>query len=121
MSPDRSTDAVLLAHIADCIARVNEYAGRSRRAFFDSRLVQDAVVRNLQILSESTQRLSPEIKDTEPSVPWRGIAGFRNVLAHGYLGLDLEAIWTVVEHDLPDLADAVERMADGISRGHLGE
>lgn len=76
-----------------------------------SRLVQGAVIRNLQTLTESSQRLSDEIKATEAQIPWRELAGFRNVIVHAYLGVDLEAVWLVVEQDLPVLSDAVSRMA----------
>ena len=69
------------------------------------------MLRNLQTLAESSQRLSVEIKLTEPQIPWRELAGFRNVIVHGYLGIDLAAVWLVVEHDLPALAEAVDRMA----------
>jgi uncharacterized protein with HEPN domain len=67
-------------------------------------------MRNLQILTESSQRLSSEIKATEPQIPWRELAGFRNVIVHGYLGVDLGAVWLVVEQDLPALTEAVNRM-----------
>lgn len=110
MSPDASSDQVLLEHIQECIERIQEYTCAERANFFESQLIQDAVVRNLQILAESTQRLSDTLKAIEPDVPWRNIAGFRNVLAHGYLGIDLEAVWLVVERDLPELSKAVERM-----------
>ena len=111
MKADTESDKVLLAHIGECIARVREYTASGRCAFFQSRMAQDAVLRNLQTLAESTQRLSDEIKEGEPDIPWRSISGFRNVLVHGYLGIDIEAVWGVVEEDLPALSDAVGRMA----------
>lgn len=110
MKPGYDADLVLLAHIQDCIERIHEYTSGDRAIFIGSQLVQDAVIRNLQTLAESTQRLSESIKATEPAVPWRDIAGFRNVLTHGYLGLDTEVVWSVVEQDLPGLAQAVQRM-----------
>ena len=73
--------------------------------------MQGAAIRNLQTLAESSQRLSGEIKGTEPQIPWRELAGFRSVIAHGYLGVDLAAVWLVVEQDRPPLAAAVNRMA----------
>ncbi|MBV8603473.1 MAG: DUF86 domain-containing protein [Pelomonas sp.] len=76
----------------ECIERIWEYTGRDRTRFENSRLVQDAVVRNLQTLTESSQRLSDGIKATESQVPWRELAGFRNVIVHGYLGIDLAAV-----------------------------
>ena len=110
MKPDSRSDRVLLEHILECIARIREYTGGKRATFDGSKMVQDAVVRNLQTLAESTQRLSESLRNTEPGVPWRAIAGFRNVLTHGYLDIDVEAVWSVIELDLPELASAVERM-----------
>ena len=95
----------------DCLDRILEYTNADRTRFDASRLVQDAVIRNLQTLAESSQRLSSEIKGTEPQIPWRELAGFRNVLVHGYLGVDLGAVWLVVEQDLPALNEALNRMA----------
>jgi uncharacterized protein with HEPN domain len=94
----------------DCLGRIAEYANAERTRFDASRLVQDAVIRNLQTLAESSQRLSGEIKGTEPQIPWRELSGFRNVIVHGYLGIDLGAAWLVVEQDLPALTQAVNRM-----------
>ena len=73
-------------------------------------MVQDAVVRNLQLLTESSQRLSDALKATEPSIPWRELAGFRNMLVHGYLGIDRQVVWSVVERDLPPPSAALARM-----------
>ncbi len=105
---------MLLAHMGDCLDRIFEYTNGERSRFDASRLVQDAVIRNLQTLAESSQRLSGEIKATEPLIPWRDLAGFRNVIVHGYLGVDLVAVWLVVEQDLPSLSEAVNRMATSL-------
>ena len=110
MTPDAHSDRVLLEHIRECIKRIEGYTDGGQSAFHESLLVQDAVVRNLQTLAESTQRLSDSIKLTEPDVPWRAIRDFRNVLTHGYLQIDTEVVWSVVEKDLPTLAASIERM-----------
>lgn len=110
MNPGPDSDRVLLAHMRECIERVREYTAGDRARFETSRLIQDAVIRNLQTLTESSQRLSDSIKAAEPQVPWRELAGFRNVIVHGYLGMDLAAVWLVVEQDLPPLAAALDRM-----------
>ncbi len=96
--------------MGECIERIREYTAGERSHFKVSRLVQDAVIRNLQTLTESSQRLSDDVKATEPQIPWRDLAGFRNVIVHGYLGIDLAAIWLVVEQDLPPLGAALARM-----------
>ena len=77
-------------------------------------MVQDAVVRNLQTLAESTQRLSDSIRTTEKDVLWPAIAGFRNVLVDAYLDIDLDAVWSVVDRDLPKLEKATRRMARSV-------
>jgi uncharacterized protein with HEPN domain len=74
-----------------------------RQEFLGSRLIQDAVLRNLQTMAESTQRLSDALRVAHPEIDWRRMAGFRNVLVHNYLGIDLDIVWEVVVRDLPDL------------------
>jgi uncharacterized protein with HEPN domain len=93
-------DLLYAAHILDCIER---YCAAGREAFLSDTLIQDAVLRNLQILAESAQRISPEVKDQHPQVDWRAISGFRNVLVHDYLGLDLARVWQIVSVDVPVL------------------
>ncbi len=99
-------DSVYVVHMLDCLQRIDEYV-ESKEQFYSSRLVQDAVVRNLQVMAESSQRLADEFKKTYPDIPWRGISGFRNILVHDYLGVDLDMIWSVVEQDLPKLKQAL--------------
>ena len=99
-------DSIYLQHVLRCIARIEEYAADGRESFFSSPLIQDGVIRNLQTLAESGQRLSEAIKDTHPEVDWKGLAGFRNVLVHDYLGVDLGLVYRAVEHDVPRLKRA---------------
>jgi uncharacterized protein with HEPN domain len=73
-------DRVYLKHILRCIARVEEYTTAGRESFFSSHLIQDGVIRNLQTLAESSQRLSDGVRVSHPAVDWKGLAGFRNVL-----------------------------------------
>ena len=103
-------DQIYVEHMLECIERVERYAYPDRETFMRSDLVQDAVARNLQTLAESSQRLSDEIKNTQSHIDWRALAGFRNVLVHDYMGLDLETIWLVIENDLPALKDALNAM-----------
>jgi len=101
-------DRLYLEHILECIRHVTEFTRQGREAFLSDRKTQDAVLRNLQTLGESTRRLSDTIKNRHPEVDWRAVAAFRNVLVHDYLGLDLYEVWEIVEHDLPDLKPKVE-------------
>jgi uncharacterized protein with HEPN domain len=75
-----------------------------------SHTIQDAILRNLQVIAESTQRISDSMKTTSPDIEWRQIAAFRNILVHDYLGIDLDAIWNVVVQDIPALRQAIQSM-----------
>lgn len=68
-------------------------------------LMQDAVLRNLQVFAESTQRLSDDFKKLHPEIEWYKISGLRNISVHDYLGIDLETVWTVITDKLPELRD----------------
>lgn len=76
--------------------------------FMQNTLVQDAVLRNLQVLAESTQRLSEDYKASNAGIEWYKIAGLRNILVHDYLGIDLETVWVVVKENLPELKTLVK-------------
>lgn len=80
-------DSIYLEHIIDCIDRINDYTEYDQFVFMNSQMVQDAVIRKLQTLSESAQKrkLSDELKSQHPEINWKAISGFRNVLAHNYL------------------------------------
>lgn len=103
-------ELVYVEHVLDCIARIQAYTGGKKSAFLESTLVQDAVARNLQVMAESTQHLSEAIKGRHSDVDWRGLAGFRNVLVHGYLGLDAPKIWDLIETSLATLNACMERI-----------
>lgn len=106
-------DRFYLLHILDCIQRIEADTAGGVESFRGSRTIQDAVVRNLQILAESSQRISDGLKSRSPQLEWRRIAAFRNVLVHDYLGLDMERIWTVTQCDVPELKKAIELMLRG--------
>src|SRR5678815_2426345 len=96
-------DRLYLQHIIDSVERVRRYTAAGHAAFLADDMQQDAVVRNLQTLAESTQRLSESIKAQHPEVDWRLIARFRNVVVHQYLGLNIERVWSVVDQHLDPL------------------
>ena len=97
-------DRLYLIHIEECIARIHQYLEGGHDSFVASTLIQDAVLRNLQVLAQSSQSLSDSTKELHPEVDWRGITAFRNVLVHDYLGINLARIWEIVEGELPQLA-----------------
>jgi uncharacterized protein with HEPN domain len=103
-------DRKYLLHILESIRRIEEDVSSGRSAFDSSHTIQDAVLHNLQLIAESTKRLSQESKASHPEVGWRGIAGFRNFLVHDYMSVDLGVVWEIVMRDVPQLKIAVAAM-----------
>nr|WP_220681158.1 DUF86 domain-containing protein [Methanofollis formosanus] len=81
-----------------------------------SPMVQDAVIRNFEIIGEAVKQVSEKVKEKRPDVPWRAIAGLRDILIHRYMGVDLDAVWDVVEQDLPALKRAVTEILDALQQ-----
>jgi uncharacterized protein with HEPN domain len=96
-------DRLYLIHIGEAIDKIESYSADGRAYFLGDPKTQDAVLRNLQTLAESSQRVTDERKARHPDVDWRTISALRNVLVHDYLGLSVERIWDIVETDLPVL------------------
>ena len=105
-------DTVYLRHILECIRRIEENVANGREQFMASHTLQDAVLRNLQTMTESVQKLSETLKTEYPEVEWQRIMAFRNVLVHNYLGIDLERIWEIVQRDVPEFKAVVLQMVE---------
>ena len=113
MSDERS-DALYLDHIHERPQRIETCAREGREAFEASHVLQDAIIRKSEVISEAVKQCSPALLERYPDVPWRRIAGFRDVLIHNYMGVDLDEVWNVTEKDLPRLKQTVKRMRDEI-------
>jgi uncharacterized protein with HEPN domain len=101
-------DNLYLIHIAESIEKIESYiSALNFSAFMEQEMVQDAVLRNLQVLAESTQRLSVDFKSQHPEIEWYKIAGLRNILVHDYLGIDLETVWAVADGGLVELKSVI--------------
>ena len=90
-------------HVLECIGRISEDSASGRDEVFGSHTLQDAIIRNLQVLCESVRRIDSAWKEPHPEIDWKAIAGMRNVLVHDYFDVDFEAIWDVVVRDLAPL------------------
>jgi uncharacterized protein with HEPN domain len=77
------------------------YTEAGRTAFFESSMIQDAVVRNLEIIGEATKQVPDSLRARAPELSWREMAGMRDKLIHDYLGVDLNLVWDVVASELP--------------------
>lgn len=103
-------DIAYVRHIRECIQRIEENVAEGRDCFIKSHVLQDAVLRNLQTMSESTQHLSDALKAAHPEIEWARIAAFRNVLVHNYLGIDIDRVWEITQRDVPELKRAILTM-----------
>ncbi len=101
-------DRLFLQHILGAIDDIAQFTAEGRSIFMADRKTQSAVVRQLEIVGEAVKNLSGELTGSEPSVPWRLIAGTRDRLSHAYFSVNLDAVWSMVEQDLPTLRRNVE-------------
>ena len=108
---------VYIEHIIESIIKINFYTkGYTLNSFLDSSLVQDAVIRNFEIIGEATKNLSIEFRTKYPKIEWKKIAGMRDKLIHDYIGVDLFAVWAVVEDILPNLLIELQNIKNNHSQ-----
>ncbi|MDY0384041.1 DUF86 domain-containing protein [Trichlorobacter sp.] len=101
-------DEVYLAHITDAIIQIELYTqGLDAEGFRQNRLVQDAVIRQFEIIGEASKNVSSALRSQHPEVPWKDLAGFRDKLIHHYFGVDIVSVWLSVTTDLPILKQQI--------------
>jgi uncharacterized protein with HEPN domain len=104
---------VYLEDILEAARKIRSYTdGLSYETFRESSLVVDAVTRNLEIIGEAAKQVPDSIRAQAPEIPWKRIAGLRDILIHDYFGIDFEIIWNVVTDKLTDLERAVARLLE---------
>jgi uncharacterized protein with HEPN domain len=102
---------ILAFHILSCIDRIEQYTQDiSEEEFMKNFLIQDGVMRNIEIIAEASKKISIEVKNHYPEVPWRQIMAMRNKIVHEYFGIDLPAIWNVVQHDIKPLKTQIKKI-----------
>jgi len=105
------SDSAYIEHILDCIRKINEFSqGISLKEFRKNELVQDAIIRNIEIIGETSKKISNDTKQTYYKIPWREIAGMRDKLIHDYLGVDFDVVWKTIKNDIPDLEKLIREI-----------
>lgn len=111
----KKDDSLYLKHILDSIKQIEEYiAGLNYNKFLQAKLIQDGVIRQLEIIGEATKNVSDSLKKSNPAVPWKDIAGMRDKLIHNYFGVDIQAVWETAKDDLPLLRQELLKIIDSL-------
>ncbi len=92
-----------IIHIHESLKKILDYTRDGREAFMADPKTQDAVVRNFEVVGEATKRLPSELTALHPNIPWRRMAGFRDILIHAYDRVDMSEIWNIIEQHVPQL------------------
>lgn len=109
----KKDNIVYLKHILDAISEIEEYIRDvSHEKFLAERMVQNAVIRQFEIIGEATRRLSEELRQKYKDVPWKEMAGMRDKLIHDYFGVDLEAVWDTATKDIRVLKDKIKNILE---------
>lgn len=108
-----------LEHIVKATERIAHYTvDMNEAAFLVNELVQDAVIRNIEILGEAANNISkadPEFTDKYPDIPWVAIYTMRNRVSHAYFQVDLGLVWRTIQNDLPAMQRRVRALIAGLS------
>ncbi|MCB5272378.1 MAG: DUF86 domain-containing protein [Candidatus Cloacimonetes bacterium] len=93
-------DFIYVQHILEAIEQISAYIdGIDKAAFRTDRMRQDAVIRQLEIIGEATKNISADLRNAYPDIPWKDMAGMRDVLIHHYFGVDIGAVWRTATED----------------------
>lgn len=109
---------IYLNHMLECTRKIQQYTvGLDQGEFLNQSLIQDAVIRNLEIIGEATKQLDADFRAKHPQIEWKKIAGMRDKLIHDYIGVDLWAVWGVVEGVIPTFQQQIQEIIEKETNG----
>ncbi len=107
---------VFLEDILESIEKIEEYTTDvDEEEFYENTFVQDAVLRRLEIIGEAVKNIPDDFRAKYPDIPWRQIAGMRDVLIHAYFGVNLRRVWKVIKEDVPELKLKILKILEDIN------
>lgn len=102
-------DLAFIEHILLCIDKIQQYTKNiNSQDFIKNELIQDAVIRNIEIIGEATKKISKDLKSQYHEIPWKEMSGMRDKLIHDYFGVDVDVVWQTVKEDIPYLKSLIE-------------
>jgi uncharacterized protein with HEPN domain len=110
-------DRLYLYHMLERCQRISRFVRPGRQAFFESEELQDAVIRNIEVIGEAAKRVSIDARGRLASLDWKAICGMRDVLIHDYIGVDLDEVWNVAFFRIPELQIVLEQFLTGQDAG----
>ena len=117
MVEDDKQFAALCEYIEQCIKEIGSFTrGLSLEQFIENRLIYLATLRSLETMADAVKRLRPEFEDEYPEILWSEISGFRNILAHDYLGdiIDNDLVWEIIQEHLSPLGKSISRLHNNL-------
>lgn len=102
---------IFIRHILESIELIENYLeNKSKEDFFSSTMLQDSVIRRIEIIGEAVKNLTNSFKKDHPDIPWNEIGGMRDILIHQYFGVDLNLTWEIAMKDIPELKTKLSKI-----------
>tara|TARA_Y100000310_G_C20660628_1_gene804526 strand:- start:1745 stop:2086 length:342 start_codon:yes stop_codon:yes gene_type:complete len=112
----RKDTKIFLLHILESIERIESFTkGVSETKFLSSEIIQDAVVRRLEIIGEAVKNISKSYRDKHKEIEWKKIAGTRDIIVHEYFGVDLKLTFKIIKKDIPELKKNISKFLEELS------
>ena len=109
-------DSERILDMLEAVDRIERHSGKGREAFQEDELIQTWVVHHLEVIGEAASKLGQDFRNTYSEIPWPQIIAMRNVLTHEYFGIDLDEVWQVVERDLPELKQNLNKIREELAQ-----
>ena len=107
----RKNNYIYIEHIKNCIGKIISYTHEmTENQFIKNEIVQDAVIRNFEIIGEATKKISKDFREKHTNIQWKEIAGMRDVLIHDYISVDMWIVWETVQKYIPKLKINIENI-----------